>query len=95
MAILTTKPKDYKTGDAVTAKVINDTIDTAIEAYRMVAMEVVKASPIDWEGLTGAFDVNGNGELILNYEGDGTHRFYLVEDNLDQNYGHLMLEIDE
>jgi hypothetical protein len=34
VAILKEKPKEYRTGDAVTATVVNDTIDTAINAHK-------------------------------------------------------------
>jgi hypothetical protein len=34
MAILTQKPKDYRPGDSVTASVVNDTVDTAVNAHK-------------------------------------------------------------
>jgi len=82
MAILTTKPKDYRTGDTITAKLINDTVETAIEAYRVVAAELLKGAEIDWPKLQNAFSVDGNGDLIFDYDGNDAPTFSLVGGDL-------------
>ena len=61
------KSYPYKSNDAVTAKVINETIERAFEAYRAVALELVKTSPIEWDKLS--FNINGDDELVLSYSG--------------------------
>jgi hypothetical protein len=73
-------PRKLYPGDAVSAKLLNDVIETAAEAYRLLSLELFKASPIDWPSLEGAFSVSADGDLMFNYEGENAPTFRLDED---------------
>ncbi len=69
MSILNGTERCYK-GEVVTASLLNDLIETAGKAYNMCASALLSAYPLDWDKLRSAFSVNGNGQLILRYDGD-------------------------
>lgn len=93
MAVLKIKQKDYMTGDAVTAKIINDVIDTAIAAHQIASdissdlqlakensvVALAKATNIETRAINGDF----NAVLV---EANGMFGFMIAEGNLVLSY---------
>jgi hypothetical protein len=75
--------KRYLPGDVITAEEISNIAKTAVEAYRLLALGLLKAHPFDWEKLRDKFSVDEAGVLWLDYTGDD------ITFNLCQTTGEL------
>jgi hypothetical protein len=81
------QPKKLYMNDKLTPRLINDIVETVTETYRLLGLELLKASPIDWGSLEGAFSVNADGDLILSYACGSAPTFRL------DGEGRLMLSL--
>jgi hypothetical protein len=86
--------KDYKTGDAVTAAVINDTIDTAIEAHGKAVTaltEAVLAESNAQAAFAKAVAVEARADggefgAAATVEADGLYGFQIINGDLILHY---------
>lgn len=90
MAVLKTKPKLYMPGDAVTAKVINDVLDTAIEANQTAEnnsadLQMAKQKALEAVGIAqSALDNCGRDAVVVPTQ--GLFGFQVQDGNLVLSY---------
>lgn len=90
MGILKTKPKYYMPGDAVTAKIINDVLDTVIDANQTaennsVDLQTAKQKALEAVSIAqSALDNSGRDAVLV--QAQGLFGFQVQDGNLVLSY---------
>lgn len=68
MAIITEIHKEYRAGDTITPSLFNNTLETAMEAYKCASALLVNLFPTEFERIK--FSIDSDGNLWFSYDGD-------------------------